>query len=226
MPPNNARDNVVEYNHCHHLGTGVLGMHGALYFLGVQPGTAARHNLIHHVAGGGSGIVLDNGSVGMVVEHNLVHHTAAHALLFNFNDLGNIIQNNVFALSDDALVNRSGDAGKLDQTGIFYRNIYYWRGDRSRLFHPDRWPNFDLVSDFNLYCDASGKSPRLTILSFDEWKKKGLDANSLVADPKFNAPDQGDFSLAPDSPAFRLGFRRIDLREVGPRPSGAWRSGK
>jgi hypothetical protein len=217
MPPNNARDNVVEYNHCHHLGTGVLGMHGALYFLGVQPGTAARHNLIHHVAGGGSGIVLDNGSVGMVVEHNLVHHTAAHALLFNFNDLGNVIQNNVFALSDDALVNRSGDAGKLDQTGIFYRNIYYWRGDRSRLFHPDRWPNFDMVSDFNLYCDASGKPPRLASLSFAEWKQKGLDANSLVADPKFTAPDQGDFSLAPDSPAFRLGFRRIDLREVGPR---------
>jgi hypothetical protein len=226
MPPNNARDNVVEYNHCHHLGTGLLGMHGALYFLGVQPGTAARHNYIHHVSGGGSGIVLDNGSVGMVVEHNLVHHTAAHALLFNFNDLGNIIQNNIFALSDDALVNRSGDAGKLDQTGIFYRNIYYWRGDRSRLFHPDRWPNYDLVSDFNLYYDASGKPPRLTSLSFDEWKQKGLDTNSLVADPKFTASDRGDFSLAPDSPAFRLGFRRIDLREVGPRPSGVGQSEK
>jgi len=226
MPPNNARDNVVEYNHCHDLGTGVLGMHGALYFLGVQPGTAARHNLIHHVAGGGSGIVLDNGSVGMVVEYNLVHHTAAHALLFNFNDLGNIIQNNVFALADDALVNRSGDAGKLDQTGVFYRNIYYWRGDRSRLFHPDRWPNFDLISDFNLYWDASGKAPRLTTLSFDEWRQKGLDANSLVADPKFTAPDRADFSLAPDSPVFRLGFRRIDLQAVGPRPGRARQSGK
>lgn len=224
MPPNNARDNVVEYNHCHHLGTGLLGMHGALYFLGVQPGTAARHNLIHHVSGGGSGIVLDNGSVGMVVEHNLVHHTAAHALLFNFNDLGNIIQNNIFALSDDALVNRSGDAGKLDQTGIFYRNIYYWRGDRSRLFHPDRWPNFDLISDFNLYYDASGKPPRLASLSFAEWKQKGLDASSLLADPKFADAERDDFSLAPDSPAFRLGFRPIDLRDVGPRRSGAWQS--
>ena len=25
MPPNNARDNIVEYNHCHHIGDSVLG---------------------------------------------------------------------------------------------------------------------------------------------------------------------------------------------------------
>ena len=106
-------------------------------------------------------------------------------------------------------MNRSGDAGKLDQTGIFYRNIYYWRGDRSRLFHPNHWPNFDLVSDFNVYYDASGKPPKLTDLSFDQWKHKGLDMNSVISDPKFTAPDRGDFSLPPDSPAFRLGFRRI-----------------
>ena len=223
MPPNNARDNVVEYNHCHHLGTGVLGMHGVLYFLGVQPGTTARHNLIHHVAGGGSGIVLDNGSVGMVVEYNLVHHTAAHALLFNFNDLGNVVQNNIFALSDDALMNRSGDAGKLDQTGIFYRNIYYWRGDRSRLFHPNHWPNFDLVSDFNVYCDASGKSPKFLTLSWEEWRKKGLDGNSLIADPRFVDPGSGNFALRPDSPAWKLGFKPIDVSRVGPRAPSAGR---
>ncbi len=80
MPPNNARDNVVEYNHCHHIGQSVLGTHGVLYFLGVQPGTAARNNLIHDVTGGGSGIVLDNGSAGMVVEHNVVYRVAAHSI--------------------------------------------------------------------------------------------------------------------------------------------------
>ena len=140
MPPNNARDNVVEYNHCHHIGASALGTHGVLYFLGVQPGTAARHNLIHHVTGGGSGIVLDNGSAGMVVEHNVVHQVAAHSILFNFNDLGNIVQNNVFAYADDSLVNRAGDAGKLDQTGVFYRNIFCYDGSRSRIFRPTPGP--------------------------------------------------------------------------------------
>ena len=42
-------DNVVEKNHIHDLGTGVLGTHGALYCLGVSPGTVLRNNYIHHV---------------------------------------------------------------------------------------------------------------------------------------------------------------------------------
>ena len=71
MPPNNARDNIVEYNHCHHIGQSPLGTHGVLYFLGVQPGTTARYNLIHDITGGGSGIVLDNGSVGLAPVYKL-----------------------------------------------------------------------------------------------------------------------------------------------------------
>jgi len=219
MPPNNARDNIVEYNHCHHIGTSVLGTHGVLYFLGVQPGTAARYNLIHHVTGGGSGIVLDNSSVGVVVEYNVVHHVALSALLFNFNDLGNIIQNNVLAFADESLVNRSGDAGKLDQTGVFYRNVFVYDGSRSKLFRPDTWANYDIVLDYNLYHDASGKPPQFLGMGFEEWKKKGLDAHSIVADPMFVDPAKGDFSLKPDSPAFKLGFRKIDLSKVGPRPT-------
>jgi hypothetical protein len=97
MPPSNARDNIVEYNHCHHIGDNVLGTHGVLYFLGVQPGTVVRHNLIHNITGGGSGIVLDNSSAGLLVEHNIVHHVACDGLLFNYNDQGNIVQNNIVA---------------------------------------------------------------------------------------------------------------------------------
>ncbi len=218
MPPNNARDNLVEYNHCHHVGTSVLGTHGVLYFLGVQPGTAARYNLIHDVTGGGSGIVLDNSSVGIVVEYNVVHNVAVSSLLFNFNDLGNVIQNNVLAFAGDALVNRSGDAGKLDQTGVFYRNVFCFDGGRSKLFRPDAWANYDILMDYNLYHDTSGKPPRFLGMSFEEWKKKGLDANSIVADPMFADPGKGDFSLKPESPVFKLGFRKIDLSKVGPRP--------
>jgi hypothetical protein len=218
MPPNNARDNIVEDNHCHHIGTSVLGTHGVLYFVGVQPGTVVRRNLIHHVTGGGSGIVLDNASAGIVVEHNIVHHVAAHSILFNFNDLGNIVQNNIFAVAGDALMNRSGDAGKLDQTGVFYRNIFYSQGERSRLFCPDTWANFDIVMDYNLYYDAAGKPPKFLALDFEQWKKKGLDLHSIVADPLFVDPRNGDFTLKAQSLAFKLGFRPIDLKQAGVRP--------
>jgi hypothetical protein len=54
-------------------------------------------------------------------------------------------------------------------------------------------------------------------MTFDQWRKKGLDANSIVADPGFVDAAKGDFTLRADSPAFKLGFRKIDLSQVGPR---------
>ncbi len=217
MPPTAARDNIIEYNHCHDLGTGVLGMHAAIYLLGIQPGTSVRHNLIHHVAAGGSGIALDNSSVGIVVEHNVIHRVAAHALLFNFNDLGNVLQNNVLALADLSLVNRSGDPGKLDQTGVFYHNLFYYRGDACRPFTPDTWANYEIILDHNLYWDATGQPVRPLGMSFAEWQEQGLDRHSVVADPLFADPEHGDFTLRPESPAFALGFQPIDVSAVGPR---------
>jgi hypothetical protein len=217
MPPNNARDNIVEYNHCHHIGTSLLGTHGAIYLIGVQPGTVVRHNWVHDVGGEGSGIVLDNSAAGIVVENNIVHNIACDALLFNFNDLGNIVQNNIVAVAGRSLMNRSGDTGKLDQTGVFYRNIFYAKGEHTSFFRPEKWANYDIVMDYNLYYDASAKPLKLPAGDFEQWKKKGLDANSIVADPRFVDVDKGDFRLKPDSPAFKLGFRPIDLSHVGIR---------
>jgi hypothetical protein len=53
--------------------------------------------------------------------------------------------------------------------------------------------------------------------TFDQWKAKGLDQHSLVADPRFVDPANRNFSLRPDSPALRLGFKPIDISGVGPR---------
>jgi len=54
-------------------------------------------------------------------------------------------------------------------------------------------------------------------LSFAEWKARGQDTHSLIADPWFADPSRGDFSLKPGSPAFSIGFKPIDLSPVGPR---------
>ncbi len=218
MPPQNARDNIVEYNHCHHVCNAPLQTHAVIYLLGVQPGTVVRYNHVHHCTGA-HGICLDNSSAGILVEHNVVHHGQRGALVFNFNDLGNIIQNNIFALAQQGQMFRYGDAGKLDQTGILYRNIFYWQNDR--LFNRDTWPNYDIVMDYNLYYDASAAPITFLGFTLDEWREKGLDTHSVVADPLFVDPANGDFTLRPDSPALALGFKPIDIRPVGPRPEGA-----
>ena len=53
--------------------------------------------------------------------------------------------------------------------------------------------------------------------TWKEWQKRGKDVNSVYADPLFVDPDRGDFRLKPESPAWALGFRPIDMTRVGPR---------
>lgn len=50
-----------------------------------------------------------------------------------------------------------------------------------------------------------------------EWQHQGKDRHSQYGDPLIVNPEQGNFTLRPDSPAFALGFQPIDLSQVGPR---------
>ncbi len=105
FPLPRARDNIIEFNHCHHVGTGVLGSHCAIYAPGTSPGTVIRNNYIHHVfhserwKGAGEGIILDNGCRGILVENNIVHDAVSGGYGSNYNCYGNIIQKNIPAPS-------------------------------------------------------------------------------------------------------------------------------
>jgi hypothetical protein len=52
----------------------------------------------------------------------------------------------------------------------------------------------------------------------DDWQALGHDRHSIIADPGFADPKNGDFTLEPDSPVSEIGFQPIDLSDVGPRP--------
>ncbi len=74
-------------------------------------------------------------------------------------------------------------------------------------------------SDYNVIFHAGGRElvnkgiPGID--SFEDWQKRGLDNHSLNADPLFVDPANDDYSLKPDSPALKLGFRPIDMSRVG-----------
>lgn len=57
--------------------------------------------------------------------------------------------------------------------------------------------------------------------SLDEWQSWQLlgDQHSVIADPKFLAPEKDDYRLAPDSPAWALGFQPIPVEKIGPYAS-------
>ena len=104
---------------------------------------------------------------------------------------------------------------ELANTNLYCRNLGYWK--EGKLFRREDWLDFATVQDFNLYWNASGEPVTFMKYSLAEWRAKGLDRHSLIADPLLVDPDNGDFTLKPESPAFKLGFRPLDVNNAGPR---------
>lgn len=209
-----ARENLVELNHVHHIGIlsngdgPILSDMGAIYTLGIQPGTTIRFNRFHDIAGlryGGWGIYLDEGSTNIVAEGNIVYRTT-HGGFHQHYGKENIIRNNIFAFGRYAQIQRSRQEQHISFS--FEGNIVYWR---EGPLLSGNISDFNFFFDRNLYWREGGGEILFGNLSWKEWQEKGMDKNSMIADPLFVAPDKGDFSLKPKSPAFKLGFQPIDI---------------
>ena len=220
--PTAARGNLIEFNHIHHVGRGLMSDMGGIYTLGIQPGTVLRNNLIHDVhryaapAGyGGWGIYLDSTSSQIRLENNVIYHTDDGSIHQNAGQQNTIV-NNVLAMNRKVQLQRSHGAPQPSFT--FEHNvIYYNEGD---LF----WARLDegqFSFDHNLYYRTGGQGVNFgrsnsNAIPLEQWQQRGQDKHSVVADPRFVDPEHGDFSLRPDSPALTIGFKPIDLSQVGP----------
>ncbi len=219
-----CRDNIIEYNHLHDIGQGRLSDMGGVYTLGIQPGTVIRNNLIHDVTSydyGGWGLYTDEGSTGILLENNVVFRCKSAGFHQHYGR-ENVVRNNVFALNREFELMRSREEDHI--SFFFTNNIVYF--DSGKLLG-STWRNDHFVMDRNLYYDVrvGPKPDRMEFAgaTWDQWHSRGHDTNSVIADPLLMAPDQGDFRLRPGSPAWKLGFRAIDLTTVGPRTKGASR---
>lgn len=230
-----SRDNIIEFNHIHQIGQGLLSDMGGIYTLGVSPGTVIRNNLIHDVESnkyGGWGIYNDEGSTHILIENNIVYNTKYAA--YNIHYAKELtVRNNIFALGRLEVLNR----GKQEphNTVYFENNIVYWNAltdpftgnwkAQPYVFHqnpnnktqPTYSRTFDL--DYNLYFNPLQPidNIRFNGNTWEEWRSKGNDVHSVYADPLFVNPQEYNFSLKPDSPALKMGFKNIEMKEVGPR---------
>jgi len=96
----------------------------------------------------------------------------------------------------------------------FENNIVYW--DDGPLLG-NNWEGDTYKLDYNLYYNPKIDSIMFKDWTFDEWQKRGNDVHSLITDPFFVDLYNGDFTLEPESPAFKFGFRKIDMSTVGTR---------
>lgn len=217
--PSQASGNIIEYNHIHDIGQGVLSDLAGIYTCST-PGSRIAYNIVHDVSRreyGGWGIYPDQGSHEMVICKNLVYRCQDGALFAHHNhDI--TAENNIFAFNPTAQIERGGIGG-FELTSR--RNlIYYLEGKAIGDYGRAHCGRDVCVFDHNLYWNTSGRPVLFFGKSFSEWQALGQDKDSLIADPLFVDPERADFTLRPDSPAAQIGFEPWDMSTVGPRPPG------
>lgn len=209
--------NLVELNHVHHIGVlsngdgPILSDMAAIYMLGTQPGAIIRMNLFHDVAGlryGGWGIYFDEGSTYILAENNLVYRTT-HGGFHQHYGRENIVRNNIFCYAKNFQIQRS--RAEEHTSFSFEKNIVYW--DTGKLLE-GRFQDDHFLFDRNLYWQVQQTPIQFDDLSWIEWRKKGMDQHSVIADPLFVDPAHDDFRLQPGSPALRLGFEPIAIHKI------------
>ena len=206
--------NVIEFNHIHHIMQDSADG-GGIYLWGVMGNGAniVRNNLVEHVgAGEGAyiGIYLDDYCEDVLVTDNVVNDSSFGLQLHG--SPRDVVENNVFAYS------RQGDVfvqpekyNTAPMESVIRKNIFYQCAAQP-IFNTSwaAWIRLPLSEcDHNIYW-KNGKPVPLGKGVFG-----GFDQHSLVADPKFEDAEHGNFRLKQDSPAAKLGIHSIDLRGVG-----------
>jgi hypothetical protein len=215
--PSQATGNIIEYNHVHDIGQGMLSDLAGIYTCST-PSSRIAFNVVHDVARrdyGGWGIYPDEGSHDTLIQKNLIYRCQDGAL-FAHHTRNITAENNIFTLNRAAQVDRGGIGG-LELT--CRRNLVYFNEGKAVGDYGSEHCGQDVCAfDRNLYWHASGKPILFGKRSLAEWQALGQDKNSLIADPLFVDPEHGDFTLRPGSPAAQIGFEPWHLSAVGPRP--------
>jgi len=221
-----AHHNIIEYNHVHHIAQGQLSDTGAIYTLGVSPGTVIRNNVFHDVisnprVSGGWGIYFDEGSTDIVAENNLVYNTRTGTLHQHYGR-DNRVVNNIFAFSHNGQLIRSREEEHNSFT--FQRNIVYFNNNQ---LLGSTWKNGNFDLENNCYWSTADEVAKYGEMDFagrtlEEWRAEGHDQWSIVADPLFENAEAADFRLKEDSPALRLGFQPFDFTQAGLYGDADW----
>jgi len=222
---NQEQELRIEYNEIYDVAT-TLDDAGGIFIR--DSNIIIRGNLIHDVHSGhrrcpGWGIYLGCETRDTLVEGNLVYNCLESVHVW-YKDRNVTITNNIFVGSEQYQIN-FGNPEHLSHENIrVVGNVMYWLNTKGKLFTVHGKRSLPAVSDYNVIFAGIGcvlNDPVITKLDgidcLNEWRKLGLDEHTITADPKFADVDHHDYTLRPDSPAFELGFRQLDISNVGLR---------
>lgn len=207
-----AHHNIVQYNHLHNIGKGLLSDMGAVYTLGNSPGTVISHNVIHDIDSysyGGWGLYTDEGSQGIVMENNLVYKTKSGGFHQHYGK-NNIIRKNVFANNRIQQI----QATRVEEhTSFFFNNnvIYYSEGESLK----GPWDRIKVESENNIYWNSKNEPVTIKNKPLAEWQKSGKEKGSVILDPLFIEPEKDNFQVKESSPALKLGIDFKAFKKAG-----------
>ena len=219
-----SNNNIIEYNHIYNLGQGFLSDMGGIYLLGRQQGTIVRNNMIHDVLSkhyGGWGIYTDEGSSYITIENNICYNLSCNCYHQHYGCM-NTARNNIFVQSKEWPIKLSKNEMHLGM--VFERNIIISDGTpmyRVGYEAEDSGAVHLISCHDNLIFDRKNADPAVIAIGEHEYNLKnaqaelGLEDGTVIADPLFADLDNHDFTLLPDSPAFKIGFKPIDTKYIG-----------
>ncbi len=217
---------IIEYNEIYDVMNGMND--GAGVFVR-DDNIVIRNNLIHDVsavAGGigspGWGIYLGCKTRNTLIENNVVYRAQSGQMIW-FMNRNNTFYNNIFIDGPSYQIQYSNNSDAYHHNIRFLRNIISFSNPDASLysFGYSSGRSMPSESDYNLIFPAKGQDLKINGLpgveTFEDWRNLGYDTHSVVADPLFTDPENDDYSLKPNSPALKLGFKPIDLSRVGLR---------
>jgi len=211
----------------------------AIYLSDVGFGNVVNRNYIHHLYGKGmqQGIRTDAFIKQTTISQNIVYNCNGGGI--NVKLFENNVYNNIIADIHDIVYETS--SGKSVNMFLGYvsllevynrdempphtnlevkRNIFY-KTYVHNPFYRESMVNGKKMQvkleqtdiDQNLYFDVNAKDKGQSFLT--DYRARGIDSASIVGDPLFVDIKKGDFRLKKGSPAYQIGFKDIDVAQIG-----------
>jgi hypothetical protein len=232
-----GNDHLLEFNEIHDVcrETGDVGA----FYTGrdwTTRGTVIRHNYFHDIRGpythGAMAVYLDDAASGTTIYGNVFYRASRAAFIGGGRD--NIVENNIFVECEPAV--------HIDARGLGWAKEYAVKGGGWHMYdklaavafdkppYSTRYPKLATILEGDPAI-PSGNIVRRNIRTGGRWmdlqgvdpKLVTIEDNFTEADPRFVDPDNMNFQLKDDSPAYKLGFKKIPIEKIGPvtsrRPS-------
>jgi hypothetical protein len=225
-----GNDHVIEFNEIHSV-CNEANDSGAIYAgrNWTMRGTVIRYNYLHHLSGfegrGCIGIYLDDMYSGTSIYGNVFYDVTRAAFVGGGHD--NSIENNIFVDCQPAVHVDSRALGWAHKWSDDWLKEIREKGTLSGIRY-DQPPYSDRYPKLAKILEQEPAAPTGTVIArnifqggkWDEVDKKSLpfvmfQDNLLDADPHFVDAAKGDFQLRDDSPAYKLGFKRIPVEKIG-----------